>query len=522
MSAWYVWCAIGLYPQNPAMRYLDIGAPLFRSVRIESPGGLTLEISASNAATSAQYVEALRVDGRASSKSWIALPDHGTVRLDVALDTTAGERWATGAGDAPPSYALRAPAIPVSTAAAFVKPANPIVVRADDGSVTPVTLEISNRLGETGADVNWHATLPRGLHADGSGGRISVAAHAADVVALRLAADGALGSGYYDVRIDGSAQNGARLEHLDLPVRVTRGDEWPSMAYATNRFGNSVTPIDLTTGVAANEIAVGEEPRAAVLSGDGERLYVVESGANEVGVVDTRAGKRTATIKTGGTPMDAALTPDGKTLWVVSSDDGTVQAIDAATLRAGAIVHVGSHPRALAIDAGGSTLYVSNSWSNSVTPIDLRTNAAGEDIPVGLRPAGVAIGLDGKRLYVVDSASNDVTVVDLDTRRPVARIPVGVDPLAITISPDGRAAYVSNHANSTITPLDLQKNAAAAPIEVGGAPLGVSFTADGKRALVLLSRDNAAVFVDVAAGRAGDPIRLGNGPYGIAEPPAER
>ena len=522
MSAWYVWCAMGLYPQNPAMRYLSIGAPLFRSVRIESPSGLTLEVSAPNAATDAQYVEALRVDGRASDKSWIALPDRGTVRLDITLGATADERWATGPGDAPPSYALRTPAIPAATAAEFVKPATPIVVRAGDGFGTPVTLDVSNRLGETAADVTWLATLPRGLHVDDSGGRISIAPHAERAVDLHLTADGALRTGYYDVRFDGNAPNGARLEHLDLPVRVAHGDDWPSMAYATNRFGNSVTPIDLTTGVAANEIAVGEEPRAAALSGDGERLYVVESGANEVGVVDTRAGKRIATVKTGGTPMDAALTPDGKTLWVVSNDDGTVQAIDTATLRAGATVHVGSHPRALAIDAGGSTLYVSNSWSNSVTPIDLRTNAAGEDIFVGLRPAGIAISRDGKRLYVVDSAANDVTVVDLETRRPVARIPVGVDPLAITISPDGRAAYVSNHANSTITPLDLQTNEAATPIEVGGAPLGISFTADGKQALVLLSRDNAAVFVDVAARRAGDPIRLGNGPYGLAEPPVER
>jgi YVTN family beta-propeller protein len=504
------------------MRYLDIGAPLFRSVRIESPSGLTLEVSASNAATDAQYVEALRVDGRTSSKSWIALPDHGKVRLDITLGAAADERWATGPGDAPPSYALRAPAIPAATAVEFLKAAGPIVVRTGDGLGTPVTLNVSNRLGEAAADVTWRATLPRGLHVDDPGARISVAPHAERAVDLRLTADGALRTGYYNVRFDGNARNGAPLEHLDLPVRVARADEWPSMAYAVNRFGNSVTPIDLTTGVAADEITVGEEPRAAALSGDGERLYVVESGANEVGIVDTRAGKRIATVKTGETPMDAALTPDGKTLWVVSNDDGTVQAIDAATLRVGATVHVGAHPRALAIDANGSTLYVTNSWSNSVTPIDLRTNVAGDEISVGLRPAGIAISPDGKRLYVADSASNDVTVVDLDTRRPVARIPVGVDPLAIAISPDGRAVYVSNHASSTITPLDPQTNEAAPPIEVGGAPLGITFTADGKRALVLLSRDNAAVFVDVAARRAGDPISLGNGPYGIAAPPAER
>jgi predicted alpha-1,2-mannosidase len=522
MSAWYVWCAMGLYPQNPAMRYLDIGAPLFRSVRVASPSGLTLNVSAPNAETAAQYVEALRVNGRASNKSWIALPDRGNVRLDVTLGATADERWAGGSEDAPPSYALRVPAIPASTAAVFVMPSDPVVVYPHERLETPFVLSFSNREGDSDAEVTWHATPPQGLHADPAGGKIAIGPHDDGSVGIRLSGDSELHLGFYIIRIDGSAQNGARLQHLDLPVRAASGDQWPAIAYATNRFGNSVTPIDLTTGAAANEIAVGEEPRVAALSADGRRLYVVDSGANDVSIVDTRAGKRIATVKTGGTPMDAVLTPDGKTLWVASSDDGTVQAIDTATLHAGATVHVGSHPRALAIDAGGSMLYVSNSWSNSVTPIDLRTNAAGDEIPVGLRPADVAISPDGKRLYVVDSASNDVTVLDLDTRRPVAHVPVGVDPLAIAISPDGRVAYVSNHANSTITPLDLASNEAAAPIEVGGAPLGIVFTADGKRALVLLSRDNAAVFVDVTAHRAGRPIPLGNGPYGIAAPTTER
>ena len=163
----------GLVPAESRNALPQHRRPLFRSVRIESPSGLTLEVSAPNAAPTHNTSCALRVDGRASDKSWIALPDRGTVRLDITLGATADERWATGPGDAPPSYALRTPAIPPATAAEFVKPATPIVVRAGDGFGTPVTLDVSNRLGETAADVTWLVTLPRGLHVDDSGGNFN-------------------------------------------------------------------------------------------------------------------------------------------------------------------------------------------------------------------------------------------------------------------------------------------------------------------------------------------------------------
>ncbi len=57
MSAWYLWCAIGLYPQNPAVRFLDVGAPLFTSVTLRAPNGPTIVIRAPQAATDRPYVQ---------------------------------------------------------------------------------------------------------------------------------------------------------------------------------------------------------------------------------------------------------------------------------------------------------------------------------------------------------------------------------------------------------------------------------------------------------------------------------
>ena len=512
MSAWYVWCAIGLYPQEPAVRYLDVGAPLFSSVHLASPDGTTIDVRAPQDGSVNPFVSDLEVNGRTSARSWVALPYRGAVRLDLRTSASPDQRWGNAPTAAPPSFASSAIVTPPSTTAVLTAARQIVILAA--GSSTSLRFDIS--APQAAGVVTWHAMAADGLHLDSVRGTVSLSRQPHQSVGVQLAANRDASAGFSTIRIDAVADNGAPLEHLDLLVQVQRTGQSAQMAYAVNRFGNSVTPVDLRSGATLPEIAVGEEPRAAVLDRDGSRLYVVDAGANAVSVVDTSARRTIATVAVGGTPMGIAITPDGRTVWVSNSDDATIESIDTARLRTAAVLHVGSHPRDLAMTPDGTTLYVSNNWANSVTPIDLRTNRVGSEIPVGLRPAGLAVTPDGRRLYVVDSAANDVTPIDISgPARAGAAIPVGIAPLEMAISPDGRLAYVMNHANSTITPIDLSTNAARAPIEVGGAPTSGFFSSDGRRAFVVVGRDNACVVVGVADGSVSRPIPLGNGPYTI-------
>ena len=516
MSAWYLWCAIGLYPQNPAVRFLDVGAPLFTSVTLRAPNGPTIVIRAPQAATDRPYVQSLKLNGRATNATWLALPMQGTQRLDFQLGATPNRRWGSGPSDAPPSYATTRIALPPATTAILA--AGSASISAAQSSSASFT--VSNRDGGAPVAITWSATGPRGIRLEPDRGRVALAAHAVEEVHLRLSADGSLAAGYQAVRIDAvAADSNARLAHATIPVRVGNGGRQPALAYAENRFGNTITPIDLATGATGPEIAVGEEPRDAALSRDGRRLYVANRGAASISVVDTGERRAIATVKVGSSPNGIALTPDGKQLWVANADDGTIQPVDTATLHAGGPIRVGLAPRAIAIAPDGSMLYVSNSDSNTVTPVDLRSGTAGKPIGVGSRPAGIAITPDGKRLYVANSASNDVWTIDLSgSGTAFTPILAGVDPQLIAISPDGRLAYVSNYANSFVTPIDLHSNHALAPIEVGGAPYGVAFTSDGRTAVVVLRRDNACVVIDVARGSVSAAIPLGNGPYTVVAP----
>lgn len=514
MSAWYVWCAIGLYPQNPAVRYLDVGAPLFTSVTLRAPGSPTIAIVSPRSSDTNLYVAQLSVNGRRRTASWLPLPLHGSVRLDVGVTGRPNTAWAAGSSDAPPSYATTRLATPASTGAALITPAS-IAVNA--GGARALDFTIANA-APAPATVTWQATAPRGLELAAASGSVTVPAGSHAAVSTRIIAGGTLSAGYYGIRIDARAANGALVEHRMLPVRVDNGGARPRIAYAQNRFGNTITPIDLTTGYTGPDVPVGEEPRDAVLSSDGTRLYVANLGGNSISVVDTNRLQTMATIKTGSGPNGLALEPDGRTLWVANSGDATIQPIDTATLVAGAPLTVGANPKAIAIARDGSMLFVSNNGSDTVTPVELRWRRIAPSIASGKKPSGVAISADGNRLYVADSADNDVMVIDLGGRRSPVRIPTGVYPMQIAIAPGDRIAYVTNYANSTVTPIDLATQHALPAIAVGGAPYGVAITSDGRTAVVVSHRDDDCVLIDVQTGRVSRPVPLGIGPYTVAAP----
>jgi predicted alpha-1,2-mannosidase len=63
MSSWYVWAAIGMYPETPGSADLVLASPLFTHVVITLANGRHLTIDAPDASTRNRYVQTLRVSG---------------------------------------------------------------------------------------------------------------------------------------------------------------------------------------------------------------------------------------------------------------------------------------------------------------------------------------------------------------------------------------------------------------------------------------------------------------------------
>ncbi|MGH7940612.1 MAG: GH92 family glycosyl hydrolase [Limisphaerales bacterium] len=104
MSSWYLWGALGMYPELPGSDVLVLGSPLFpKTVLYLKHGNVTIE--GIGAADISPYVQSLTVNGQSWDKPWIRFSDitHGG-RLDYTLASHPNKNWGTAPASAPPSY----------------------------------------------------------------------------------------------------------------------------------------------------------------------------------------------------------------------------------------------------------------------------------------------------------------------------------------------------------------------------------------------------------------------------------
>lgn len=104
MSSWYVWSAMGMYPEIPGRAELVLGSPLFAAVRIRRAAG-DIVVKAHGAGTNAPYVQSLKLNGKSTTKTWLPadfVQNGGS--LEFEMSTTPDKHWGASAEDAPPSF----------------------------------------------------------------------------------------------------------------------------------------------------------------------------------------------------------------------------------------------------------------------------------------------------------------------------------------------------------------------------------------------------------------------------------
>jgi predicted alpha-1,2-mannosidase len=105
MSAWYVFAAMGLFPQTPGRAEMLLAAPVFGKVVVERSNGVRLTVLAPSAQASDAYVRGVTLDGSARTQSWLPesfVQNGGTVT--VTLGAQADTAWATKPADLPRDY----------------------------------------------------------------------------------------------------------------------------------------------------------------------------------------------------------------------------------------------------------------------------------------------------------------------------------------------------------------------------------------------------------------------------------
>ena len=104
MSSWYVFGAIGMYPELPGSDVLVLGSPLFKRAVLHLPGG-DVTIIGDGAGKNSPYVHGLTINGREWIKPWIRFGEIARGGMMVYhLDKIPDKKWGSAIDDAPPSY----------------------------------------------------------------------------------------------------------------------------------------------------------------------------------------------------------------------------------------------------------------------------------------------------------------------------------------------------------------------------------------------------------------------------------
>lgn len=215
-SAWYVFAALGMYPEAPGRAEMVLASPMFPKITLTRATGQRITITAPGASSSVKYVKSLRVNGQASTKPW--LPESFAVnggRLDFTLGASPTS-WGSGAADAPPSF--RDGEVPVR---GRVGPGRVVVAPGGNTGATVIAE------GITGAGtVTWQAKPPAGITVTPSSGTLTLGLHGSATQQVTVTAAPGTPDAYTSVPVTFSGQQVPAY----LPVTVGK----PGTLHAAN------------------------------------------------------------------------------------------------------------------------------------------------------------------------------------------------------------------------------------------------------------------------------------------------
>ncbi|MBN9620378.1 MAG: glycoside hydrolase family 92 protein, partial [Actinobacteria bacterium] len=222
MSAWYVWSALGFYPETPGTADLALGSPVFPKAVVHLASGKKLTIVGNGAAADAPYVQGLTVNGSSWSHAYLApsvVSNGGTVTF--TLGSTPNTGWASAAKDAPPSDTSG-----LDPALGYTSVPNVIVA---PGQSTPLTIG-ARALAKGSQTVTWSAKSGSGPTASPSSGSLTVKPGKDGTQALTVTAPST--EGRYTLTFSMVGAAGTTLPPVVVEVDVAKpGELWP---YYTN------------------------------------------------------------------------------------------------------------------------------------------------------------------------------------------------------------------------------------------------------------------------------------------------
>ena len=293
-----------------------------------------------------------------------------------------------------------------------------------------------------------------------------------------------------------------------------------SLVYVPNSQSNTVDVIDPNTLAVVEHFDVGALPQHVTPSWDLRTLYVDNDHGNSLTPIDPTTGLPRGPAIPVADPYNLYFTPDGRYAIVVAEarnqldfrDPHTMRLVTSTPVPCRGIDHMD-------FTADGTLALASCEFSGDMVVVDVVHQRVVRTIALGraaARPQDVKLSPDGTIFYVADMTNGGVW--ELDARRfdVVGFLATGRGAHGLYPSRDARHLYVTNRDAGTVSVVDFATRAVVATWSIpGGSPDMGGVSADG-RVLWLSGRYNAEVYaLSTADGRVLARIPVGKGPHGL-------
>jgi predicted alpha-1,2-mannosidase len=212
LSSWYLWAAIGMYPETPGVGTLALGSPLFPHTQITLGNGKVLTLNANGNTDSTPYIHSMTVNGMSWDRAYLPLSAiNGGGTIGYSLSSTPDNSWASGPDAAPPSFTSdETPAIGYTT------PTSQVTVQP--GGTANVNVASRNITGSAQM-VNWTASPASGVSLSAGSGSFQVPASSDGQQQVQVMAGSTPGT--YPVTFHLTTADGTALPNVELNVVVS-------------------------------------------------------------------------------------------------------------------------------------------------------------------------------------------------------------------------------------------------------------------------------------------------------------
>lgn len=229
-------------------------------------------------------------------------------------------------------------------------------------------------------------------------------------------------------------------------------------------------------------ITVGNLPRSVVFTDDGPTAYVSNEGDDTVSRIDVASGVEDDTVTVADAPREVVLRPGTTELWVTSWENSSITIVDTTTFSVVTTLTTGTESAwSIVFDAAGETAYISNYGVDKVTKMNADSRSVLDtQSSLGL-PQGLSITADGAWLYVAGTNTDLVYKLSTATLDQATSIPVGDFPVVTAWAPDG-TLWVSNNGDGvddTVSVIDPASDTVVDTIAVAPYPRGMAFSPSG-------------------------------------------